>query len=48
MFLIDEDVAEAGTFKITSGLVEEFGTEGLLILNLTGFMGLAVGAAMTG
>ena len=28
VFLIGEDVAEAGTpFKVTSGLVEEFGTD---------------------
>ena len=33
VFLIGEDVAEAGTpFKITSGLVEEFGTERVIEL----------------
>ena len=51
VFLIGEDVAEAGTpFKITSGLVEEFGTERVIDtpISETGFMGLAVGAAMTG
>ena len=50
-FLIGEDVAEAGTpFKITSGLVEEFGTERVIDTPISepGFMGLAVGAAMTG
>ena len=51
VFLIGEDVAEAGTpFKITSGLVEEFGTERGIDTPISepGFMGLAVGAAMTG
>ena len=51
VFLIGEDVAEAGTpFKITSGLVEEFGTERVIDTPISepGFMGLAVGAAMTG
>ena len=51
VFLIGEDVAEAGTpFKVTSGLVEEFGTERVIDTPIAepGFMGLAVGAAMTG
>ena len=51
VFLIGEDVAEAGTpFKITSGLVEEFGTERVIDTPISepGFMGLAVGAAITG
>ena len=51
VFLIGEDVAEAGTpFKVTSGLVEEFGTERVIDTPISepGFMGLAVGAAMTG
>ena len=51
VFLIGEDVAEAGTpFKITSGLVEEFGTDKVIDTPISepGFMGLAVGAAMTG
>jgi pyruvate dehydrogenase E1 component beta subunit len=51
VFLIGEDVAEAGTpFKITSGLVEEFGTDRVIDTPISepGFMGLAVGAAMTG
>lgn len=51
VFLIGEDVAEAGTpFKVTSGLVEEFGTERIIDTPISepGFMGLAVGAAMTG
>ena len=51
VFLIGEDVAEAGTpFKITSGLVEEFGTDRVIDTPIAepGFMGLAVGAAMTG
>lgn len=51
VFIIGEDVAEAGTpFKILSGLVEEFGTERVIDTPIAepGFMGLAVGAAMTG
>ncbi|AQS48127.1 MULTISPECIES: alpha-ketoacid dehydrogenase subunit beta [Thioclava] len=51
IFLIGEDVAEAGTpFKVLSGLVEEFGTERIIDTPISepGFMGLAVGAAMTG
>jgi pyruvate/2-oxoglutarate/acetoin dehydrogenase E1 component len=50
-FIIGEDVAEAGTpFKILSGLVEEFGTGRVVDTPIgePGFMGLAVGAAMTG
>lgn len=50
-FIIGEDVAEAGTpFKILSGLVEEFGTARVVDTPISepGFMGLAVGAAMTG
>jgi pyruvate dehydrogenase E1 component beta subunit len=46
-----EDVAEAGTpFKILSGLVEEFGTDRVLDTPISepGFMGMGVGAAMTG
>ncbi|KZM48758.1 alpha-ketoacid dehydrogenase subunit beta [Labrenzia sp. OB1] len=51
IFLIGEDVAEAGTpFKVLSGLVEEFGTERIIDTPISepGFMGMAVGAAMTG
>lgn len=51
IFLLGEDVAEAGTpFKILSGLVEEFGTGRIIDTPISepGFMGLAVGAAMTG
>ncbi|TDL77713.1 alpha-ketoacid dehydrogenase subunit beta [Palleronia sediminis] len=51
VFLMGEDVAEAGTpFKITSGLVEEFGTSRVIDTPISepGFVGLAVGAAMTG
>jgi pyruvate/2-oxoglutarate/acetoin dehydrogenase E1 component len=51
IFLIGEDVAEAGTpFKVLSGLVEEFGTERIIDTPIAepGFMGIAVGAAMTG
>lgn len=51
IFLLGEDVAEAGTpFKILSGLVEEFGTDRIIDTPISepGFMGIAVGAAMTG
>ena len=51
VFIIGEDVAEAGTpFKVMSGLVEEFGTARVVDTPISepGFMGLAVGAAMTG
>ena len=51
IFVIGEDVAEAGTpFKVLSGLVEEFGRERIINSPISepGFMGLAVGAAMTG
>jgi acetoin:2,6-dichlorophenolindophenol oxidoreductase subunit beta len=51
VFVIGEDVAEAGTpFKVLSGLVEEFGTERIVDAPISepGFMGIAVGAAMTG
>jgi len=51
VFIIGEDVAEAGTpFKVLSGLVEEFGTERVVDTPIAepGFMGLAVGAALTG
>lgn len=51
VFLIGEDVAEAGTpFKITAGLVEEFGTDRVIDTPIAepGFMGISVGAAMTG
>lgn len=51
IILLGEDVAEAGTpFKILSGLVEEFGTERVIDTPIAepGFVGIAVGAAMTG
>ena len=51
IFLMGEDVAEAGTpFKVLSGLVEEFGPERIIDTPVSepGFMGIAVGAAMTG
>ena len=51
VFVIGEDVAEAGTpFKVLSGLVEEFGTGRVIDTPIAepGFMGIAVGAAMTG
>jgi pyruvate/2-oxoglutarate/acetoin dehydrogenase E1 component len=49
--LIGEDVAEAGTpFKVTSGLVEEFGPERVLDspISEAGITGIGLGAAMTG
>ncbi|MGD0184132.1 MAG: alpha-ketoacid dehydrogenase subunit beta [Roseiarcus sp.] len=51
VFVIGEDVAEAGTpFKVLSGLVQEFGRERIIDTPISepGFMGIAVGAAMTG
>ncbi|MFK8079134.1 MAG: alpha-ketoacid dehydrogenase subunit beta [Granulosicoccus sp.] len=51
VFIIGEDVAEAGTpFKVLAGLVEEFGTSRVVDTPISepGFMGIAVGAAMTG
>lgn len=51
VFIMGEDVAEAGTpFKVTSGLVEEFGTQRVLDTPISepGFTGMALGAAMTG
>jgi pyruvate dehydrogenase E1 component beta subunit len=51
VFVIGEDVAEAGTpFKVLSGLVDEFGPERVIDTPISepGFMGIAVGAAMTG
>ncbi len=51
ILLLGEDVAEAGTpFKVLSGLVEEFGTDRIIDTPIAepGFMGIAVGAAMTG
>jgi acetoin:2,6-dichlorophenolindophenol oxidoreductase subunit beta len=51
VFLIGEDVAEAGTpFKVTSGLVEEFGPERVLDspISEAGITGVGLGAAMTG
>ncbi|AEQ53627.1 alpha-ketoacid dehydrogenase subunit beta [Pelagibacterium halotolerans] len=51
IFLLGEDVAEAGTpFKVLSGLVEEFGKERIIDTPISepGFVGMAVGAAMTG
>ena len=51
VFLIGEDVAEAGhPFKFYAGLVEEFGTTRVIDTPIAepGYMGLAVGAAMTG
>src|SRR5947207_1697338 len=48
VFVIGEDVAEAGTpFKVLSGLVEEFGT-GRVIDSPISEAGIGVGAAMTG
>jgi len=49
--LMGEDVAEAGTtFKVLTGLVEEFGTTRVIDTPISeaGFTGLGVGAAMAG
>lgn len=51
VFLIGEDIAEAGTtFKVLSGLVEEFGPERIIDSPISepGITGLGVGAAMAG
>lgn len=51
VFIIGEDVAEAGTpFKVTLGLVDEFGTDRVIDAPISepGFSGIGVGAAMTG
>ncbi len=51
VFIIGEDVAEAGTtFKVLTGLVQEFGPERVLDTPISepGFTGIGVGAAMTG
>ncbi len=51
VFLIGEDVAEAGTtFKVLTGLVEEFGPQRVIDSPISepGITGLGVGAAMTG
>lgn len=51
VFIIGEDIAEAGTtFKVLTGLVEEFGTERVIDspISEAGITGLGVGAAMTG
>jgi pyruvate dehydrogenase E1 component beta subunit len=51
VFLLGEDVAEAGTpFKVLAGLVEEFGPKRVLDTPISepGFVGIAVGAALTG
>ena len=51
VFILGEDVAEAGTpFKVLAGLVEEFGTDRVIDTPISepGFVGIAVGAAMTG
>src|SRR5690349_21583123 len=51
VIILGEDVAEAGTpFKVLSGLVQEFGPERVVDTPISeaGFMGIALGAAMTG
>jgi len=51
VFLMGEDVAEAGhPFKFYDGLVEEFGTTRVIDTPIAepGYMGIAVGSAMTG
>src|SRR5688572_1001812 len=49
--LMGEDVAEAGTtFKVLTGLVDEFGKDRIIDTPISepGFCGIGVGAAMTG
>jgi acetoin:2,6-dichlorophenolindophenol oxidoreductase subunit beta len=51
VFMLGEDIAEAGTtFKVLTGLVEEFGTDRIIDSPISepGIAGLGVGAAMTG
>jgi acetoin:2,6-dichlorophenolindophenol oxidoreductase subunit beta len=51
MFMIGEDIAEAGTtFKVLDGLVQEFGPDRIIDSPISepGITGLGVGAAMTG
>ena len=51
VILMGEDVAEAGTtFKVLTGLVDEFGKERIIDTPISeaGFTGLGVGAAMAG
>ena len=51
VFMIGEDIAEAGTtFKVLTGLVEEFGPKRIIDSPISepGITGLGVGAAMTG
>ena len=51
VLIMGEDVAEAGTtFKVLTGLVQEFGPERVLDTPISepGFTGIGVGAAMTG
>ena len=51
VFILGEDVAEAGTtFKVLTGLVQEFGPDRVLDTPISepGFTGIGVGAAMTG
>ena len=51
VFIIGEEVAEyQGAYKITQGLLQEFGAKRVIDTPITehGFAGIAVGAAMTG
>jgi pyruvate/2-oxoglutarate/acetoin dehydrogenase E1 component len=51
VFLLGEDIGKhGGTFKITDGLIDEFGPERVLETPIceSGFVGMAVGAAMMG
>jgi len=51
VFIIGEDIAEAGTtFKVLTGLVEEFGPQRIIDSPISepGITGIGVGAAMTG
>lgn len=51
VFIMGEEVAEyEGAYKVTQGLLEEFGPKRVIDTPITehGFAGLAIGAAMAG
>ena len=50
VFILGEDVAEAGAFQGAAGLSQRFGNQRVIDTPISepGFTGIAVGAAMTG
>ena len=51
VFLLGEDIGRyGGSFGVTAGLLDEFGAERIMDtpISETGFVGAAIGAAMTG